>query len=720
MPGPIPALGRLWSVPRLAWVAAGVVGLLVAIVVAVDWPPSHGGRPTAAWSAPEFDDAQRPVTPVDDTACSANAGGMAGFVPVSAVDLPERGDGRPPAPVFDKSATITGGFDRVGYCLELDRPTGRQWVWTAMAPFTDDVNRLGLPDRSDPIVRQRVADLEVATNVPGLTTGTGLTGYLEIWPNSYRPIASRQIPAASTQKYDADDDPQIADFYGSFQVHRVAANRPAAEVPQTILAVNGFTQRGRPLSLGIGSAPAGSSDWTFADNAGALGQRRLTVYARPALLAVDQHPADRQLYQRDEAGGATVLVAGRAVNAQAAAVRMKVVSGSEAWEESAVIRPGGAFSLRHRISAALRTYRIDLYVLGDGVHRRVARWEGVVAGDVYVIQGQSNAVAAAYRGSSGDEENEFIRSFGSPTPDPSFSAAERSWNYAVSDIILQPGSVGQWGIRTARRLVDAYQVPVAILNGGFAGKTVSYFQRSDVDPGDVRTNYGRLRQRLLAAGLFGQIRAVFWYQGEADRNDAAGHMVGFTNLLRNWRAELGTDSRYYVFQVRTSPCDDSSPGPLREAQRRMADTLGVTVLSTSGLAGRQNCHFAWEKGYRELGDQVFATVARDLYGGPAAGVAAPNPRSATFVDGRTRVVIQLRDNDRLTVNPGAAADFRITRSGVAVSRVEYRDGGQLELTLTGPASPTSGVSYVGRTAPGIVTGLGAGLLAFQDLPIGDA
>ena len=55
-----------------------------------------------------------------------------------------------------------------------------------------------------------------------------------------------------------------------------------------------------------------------------------------------------------------------------------------------------------------------LHVLGDGVAGRVGLWEGVVSGDVYVIQGQSNAVAASHLGPRG-EESPFVRSFGSST-----------------------------------------------------------------------------------------------------------------------------------------------------------------------------------------------------------------------------------------------------------------------------------------------------------------
>ncbi|MGN9803959.1 sialate O-acetylesterase [Micromonospora sp. L32] len=717
-------LERLRSLPRRAWLALGLVGLTLCSVALVSWPSAKPGTPDAAWSAPESRRSPPPAIPVDGTSCAANVGAMADFTPVAAVDLPTRANwrNRTPQYAFDRTGAVAGGFDRVGYCLELNGPAGPQWVWTAMTAFTTDVHRLGPPTRAGQIVRQRVNDLEVASNVEGLTSGTGLAGYLEMWPNNYGTGSSGQISGAYADRYDADDDVSPALGYGSFQVHLVGATRPSTTPPATVLAINGFTAANAPLSIGIGSAPAGHPDWTFAGNAASYTQRRLTVYARPSVLTVQRHPADRQLYPRDANNGATVFVSGTVTDARVSAVQLKVTSGADGWEYSAPAAVGKDFSFRHRINAALREYRFELRVLGDGVDRRVGLWEGVVAGDVYVVQGQSNAVAAMHRGSSAAEESPYIRSYGSSTADRTLATTSRGWNYGVGDAGRQPGSVGQWGIRMAHRIMDTYQVPVAVLNGAENGRSIGFFQRVATRPDDLGTNYGRLRQRLVGAGVLRHVRGVFWYQGESDNDDAAAHVAGFTALLRNWRAEIGdSGTRYYVFQVRTSPCGVSTTGRLREAQRRMADTLGVTLLSTNGLSGHQGCHYAWEQGYRELGDRVFAVVARDLYGGPGEGVAPPNPRSASYSPaGRTEIVIQLRDDDPLTVEPGVAADFRIEGSKVTVVGVAYRDGGQLVLTLSGPADGASGVSYLSHAGAGpwIVNAVGTGLLTFQALPIG--
>jgi hypothetical protein len=725
------------AVPRSTGTAIALATLFLSLIAAVpgsafaaDTPQAAGAAteaPQAAAVAADDGQALAGTAPVDATDCAANVTGTAGYTPVLSLDLPERATwlNQTPPYTFDRTDAVAGGFDRVAYCLELTGPAGPQWVWTAMQPFTTDAHRLGLPTRSGEIVRQRVDDLEVASNVAGVTTGTGLAGYLEMWPNTYSTGVSGQISGASPSLFDADDNVNPSGGYGSFQVHQVGAARPSTVAPQTVLAVNTFTSNGAPLSLGIGSASTGHPDWTFAGNAGTFTKRRLTVYARPSVLTLSRQPQDRQLYPRDASNGATVPVSGVVTDPRVKAVQLKVTSGDDEWDYTAPVVHQRDFSFAPRIEAALREYRFELRALGTGVPRRAALWEGILAGDVYVIQGQSNAVSAMYRGSSAGEESPFIRSYGSPTADRLLSAADRGWNYAVSEVNNQPGSVGQWGIRMSRRIVDNYRVPLAVLNGAHSGQPISFFQRNDADPGDIGTNYGRLRQRLEAAGVMAGVRGLLWYQGESDNDNAAVHVSGFTALLNDWRSEIGTDvtegTKYFVYQVRTSPCGNSTSGALREAQRQMGDTLGVTVLSTNGLSGHDGCHYAWEQGYREMGDHTFAVVARDLYRGPSEGVSPPNPRSAAFSNAEhTEITVQLRSDDPLRVEPGVAADFRVSNTTVTVTGVEYRDGGRLVLTLSAPANGATGVSYLShlRAGPWIANATGTGLLTFYNLPIG--
>ncbi|TDW89246.1 carbohydrate esterase-like sialic acid-specific acetylesterase [Kribbella pratensis] len=638
------------------------------------------------------------------TACDAAA---AGFTPVLQLDLPEQANYLNTTPPYslDRTAEIGSNFDRVGYCLELDG----QWVWTAMEPFSTDARRIGLPTRPGEIVRQRVGDLEVRSNVPGVTEGTGQSGYLEMWPNQYAKTASAQVANASATSYDADDSPTTPLGYGSFQVSQVGPTRPSTVPAKPVLAINTFTQSDTSLlSLGIGARPTADPDWTFAGNAAQYTQRRLTAYVRTSIVTLTESPQDRQLVPRDSKGGATVPVAGRMTDPRVKSVQLVVTSNGKTDLYTSASRQ---FRFTPRIRAGLREYTFELRALG----RVVARREGIVSGDAYVVQGQSNAEASMYNGAASGEESPYLRSFGSPVSDPTISAADRVWGYATGDVSRQSGSVGQWAIRMGRQLVDKYKVPIALVNGAHGGQPISFFQRNDANPDDIATNYGRLRQRLTAAGVIGQLRGVLWYQGESDNDNAAVHVSGFTSLLQDWRSDFGTTPKYYVYQVRTSPCGNSTSTSLREAQREMGDTLGVTVLSTTGLSGHDGCHYAYAGGYRDMGDHTYAVLARDLYGGPSAGVAPPNPRSVT-VSG-SQLTVQLRSTDPLTVEEGVAADFRVDGAAVTVTSVAYQPG-KLVLQLSGPPTGATALTYQAhlRAGPWITNTIGTGLLTFT-LPI---
>jgi hypothetical protein len=646
------------------------------------------------------------------------------MVPVMQIELPQRAswiDQQAPYSFYDTSA-IDGGFDRVGYCLELDGAAGQRWVWTAMEPFSADAAEIGLPTMAGQVFRQRVDDLEVASNVPGVVEGSQQHGYVEMWPYTYSAGAGGQVAHASGSEYDSDDSPSSRMGYGSFQVHAVGATRDAAQRPSPVLAVNRFTSSSAgDVNVGIGPSPSGNPDWTHANNAAQFSQRRLTVYARPSVVSVQSAPADRQLVPRDAAGGADVPVSGEVVDDRVQAVQLEVTSGGDTVFERA--QPGPRFDFRPRLEAGLQEYRFTLSAAGSFGRRTVGVWEGVVAGDVYIVQGQSNAVARMFTGSAADAESRYIRSYGNPTSDRVLSVADRSWHEALGDVQNQPGSIGQWATQMSSRLVHERQVPIAVINGAHGGQPIDFFQRNDADPDDPATNYGRLRQRLGAAGVMDSVRGVLWYQGEADRDNAEVHVTGFSALLEDWRAEIGGavgGSSYYVFQVRTSPCNNSNAVALRDAQRRLQDTHDVTVLSTTGLDGHDGCHYAWADGYREMGDHTFAVIDRDLYGGSAAGVAPPNPASAAFSDdNQTEITIQLRSEDRLTVDDGVGADFRVDGTSVSVTDVAYEPGGRLVLTLSEPATGATGVSYLShlRAGPWITNDVGAGLLAFGGVPL---
>ena len=195
--------------------------------------------------------------------------------------------------------------------------------------------------------------------------------------------------------------------------------------------------------------------------------------------------------------------------------------------------------------------------------------QDVVAGDILVIQGQSNAVArrntTSYAnptptpapgtndGISDSYASPFIRTVGIESDWPPASTASAAWMVATGDGVFgidTLSDIGQWGLVMANQIMASNNVPLAVFNGGFGGQLISFFQRNDAMHDDVATNYGRLLRRLQRAGVAGAVRTILFYQGEADANDGAAHQAGFTALRSDWLEDYPSIERLYVFQMR--------------------------------------------------------------------------------------------------------------------------------------------------------------------------
>ncbi|WP_116951828.1 sialate O-acetylesterase [Jiangella endophytica] len=670
------------------------------------------------------------------TSCDAEA---AGYQLVRVLDLPTAANWRDTTPpyAFDDAAGLTGGVDRVGYCLELTTETGTNWAWASMEALSGEPADLGLPTRMEQSRHQFVDDLTVASNVPGVQRADGGSGWVEMWPNQYDATGSGQIPGASGTVRDADDAVLWANGYGSFQVHAFAdagdARGPrAADAPTAtpVLAVNAFTTAGpQTMDVGIGVGPGDDPDWTSAQNAGDYTARRLSVYARPSLVRVDAAPASRQLVPRPgrTATSVSVPVSGVATDPSVTTVELRTTRDGRQTIQRADVSPAAPrFSFSVTLPVALTSTDLELVALtGDGAGTRVARAVDVVAGDVIVVQGQSNAQAGRQPNSTSSEadRSRWVRTFGtSNNNNPRLAAAVGGWTYAMGDNIQRVAAIGQWAVRMGQLMSNELGIPIAIVNGARGGQPISYFARDDSDPADGGTSYGMLLQRLTRAGLTGPdaIDLMLWYQGEADRDDAAAHVAGFTELVADWREDYGAELPVYVHQVRNSPCDQALPVALRDAQRRLPDTIAnLRVLSTTGLNGHDGCHFDYVDGYRTLGEHNAAMILDDLYRPGAPTVAPPGPRAAHRVDDDpNQVVVTLRSPaGPLVVEDGAAADFRVP--GTVVESVRWQRGRGLVLTLDRPVPADATVAYLAhrRAGPRVVDALGMGLLAFQ-LPVG--
>jgi len=151
-------------------------------------------------------------------------------------------------------------FDRVASRLILDA----EEVWVETDPYTANAADLGIPvDVIYDVPITNVTVLSFSTNQPSISVPTD--GNVEMWSNCYAGGAN------SIFDYDDAISPSQPDCYGSFQVH---VNMTPA------LCFNRWSAGPGGYDLGIGPAPTGNPDWTFAGNSGNYSVRRLEVYIR--------------------------------------------------------------------------------------------------------------------------------------------------------------------------------------------------------------------------------------------------------------------------------------------------------------------------------------------------------------------------------------------------------------------------------------------------------
>ena len=185
--------------------------------------------------------------------------------------------GREIAYGVDASKDFARGFDRIAYFLELQQ-LGEEtnYVYASMDAFTDDVTKIGVPTvGSKASFQQKVANLNVVSNVAGIATGEGLSGgNVEFWPNNYGPNNAMSVPNASASVWDfGDEKSSPVDGYGCMQVHN-------HEARQTIFAINQW-KSGASADIGIGNSTGRTLDWTFTSNAAQYEVKRLRILVRP-------------------------------------------------------------------------------------------------------------------------------------------------------------------------------------------------------------------------------------------------------------------------------------------------------------------------------------------------------------------------------------------------------------------------------------------------------
>ena len=326
-----------------------------------------------------------------------------------------------------------------------------------------------------------------------------------------------------------------------------------------------------------------------------------------------------------------------------------------------------AFNFNISIAAELANYSLKIYgKLGNSltIEKLV---EDIVAGDVYIIQGQSNAEAEMRSGSANSNENDFVRVYSFGTQNLSWLLNNNAWYIGQGDGGRNTnGNTGQWGLKLARMLVDSLNIPVAIFNGAHGGKVIAFFQAPTNYKTSLNSNYGRLYYRLNQTGLKDYVKAVFWSQGETDASltyatSTTDYKNAFITLKNAWQSDFPNMEKIYLFQIKNGcgkPIENLMQ--VKEAQRQLAfENQDISIMSTAALIHHTDeCHFPFIDGYELFAKRIFRLVQRDLYGMATSDEINPPMITYAYLTNDTTLVVGT-DASQLSIDT-IAEDFQLT------------------------------------------------------------
>ncbi len=645
-----------------------------------------------------------------------------------------------PYSVNNSTTAAPAGFDRVAYYMELTTATGTSWVYTSMDAFTTSVTATGLPHAvNNPVsFQQAVSNLTVFSNVTGVQTGSFDRGQIEMWHNSYTAANAVASFAASASNYDwGDTMSATASGYGSFQIHNPGAK-------QAVLCYNRWaasTTTNDDVGIGpfTGTVVTNGTqpDWTFAANSANYTSRKLVVLVRPKRFTVTftSLPLNQQITPRNlSTNNAVIPIAATVTTAGFDKAVLKVFRNGVAYgadtEQTLTYTSGNApFSFNPTIPAELASYSFEIYLKQGTTLHLVRRVSDVTAGDVLMWYGQSNSEAAVRVGSANAYASPWIRTFGMSSDDATVTQAYPFWVQGDGDGSRNvAGGVGQWALVVGKKIVDTYGIPVAILNGSRGGYSMPKLQRDDADLNNLADTgttifrvYNRLRYRAMQAKVANGVRAIFYYQGESDVDNAAQHTSGFASLMADWQVDYPAVEKVFVTQLHVGCSTTREQPALRDAQRLLPELYEkVRVNSSNGLtAHTDNCHYPFVGGYETHGLNVFRQVARDLYGAPdGPNIDAPNPQGVEWgnpTGTRLRIVLQ-KPGAQLTVDAAALPDFRLNGSSAVLLSSSVTNTA-IELQYDRPVTGATSLDYlahIGNAAGWVRNVNGVALLTFSE------
>ena len=274
------------------------------------------------------------------------------------------------------------------------------------------------------------------------------------------------------------------------------------------------------------------------------------------------YPANRAVFQRDKGNNATIYIAGSYTKIiDRVEARLNAINGgtSTNWATIQSNVQGGVYS--GSIDATGGWY--ELQVRGWSGDQLVGSTQisRVGIGEVFLISGQSNAQGYKNYGGpgAGDDRVNCVNYYTEGQPNSDLSAPTFSHLDADSYIAPRGNSAWSWG-KLGDLLANRFGVPILFYNIGWYGSAVKNWRESingtaySVYNGEAfypsGAPYGNLRSVLQSYVPATGIRAVLWFQGEAEITDqnstTSSYFNDLSTVIQSSRNESGKNLSWMV------------------------------------------------------------------------------------------------------------------------------------------------------------------------------
>ncbi len=365
----------------------------------------------------------------------------------------------------------------------------------------------------------------------------------------------------------------------------------------------------------------------------------LAVHVTAGVIAevrFEQVPSVRQFFTRDENDSSKVPFTGVVPQTGYDAIEIILFKDEILWKtfSQALVYADTAapFNLEPVIHAELSEYKFEVNLVTGDVKTHIVTIDSIVCGDAYILSGQSNS---HYVWEDATFTNEFCRTFGVKTGSSNYfpyQPEDTLWSFAQGTVSTGP-NVGVLGLYIQKLLLEKFQIPTCILNGGTGGSVIAEHLPDENDRFDLNTVYGRLLYRYAKSKLK-RIRGIIWHQGEndSDGQNTSLYAARFERLKDAWDMDFNPE-KIYVFQIRPG-CGGNTQSRFREVQRNLAALVqseDICIMSTAGIPGHDGCHYSLS-GYQTMAQWITGLISADFYGSTdTLEVYPPNIIDITYV-----------------------------------------------------------------------------------------